>query len=270
MTDLIHLDHIPDQKINEFIEWDKRDSSSSSWVSTTHKYFFVGLGKTASTRIKLSLHMLEGFEVIETPFPWLHARSKTNESFIPRLADFPLEKATNILTSPDWFRFSFVRNPYDRLFSAYKSFIMQESDPPSPYYNRIKEKIRTTYQYSQRAGLPNATVSFYDFVQYVQETIEQDPDYHWCTLQTGLRSDLIDYDFVGKFENFEADFRQVLQKLSVPNELMPTLIEPVNESNLKNIPLAAVYNWALADQVYGLYKADFEAYGYQKNSWLLS
>lgn len=253
-----------------FIERDKTDTSTSSWISPMHKYFFVGLGKTASTRIKLSLHILEGYEVIETPFPWLHARTKTDETFIPRLSNFDLTEAHHILTSPDWFRFGFVRNPYDRLFSAYKSFIMQEVIPPSPFYNNIKEKIRTTYDYMLRAGMPNATVSFRDFIKYVQATLEQEPDYHWCTMTGALRPDMIQYDLVGYFENFNEDFKKVLKKLGVNDELMPELLEPVNVSNLKNLPLAAVYDWDLAETVYDLYKEDFKIYGYKKNSWLLS
>lgn len=255
-------------KIIEFIEWDKKNPSSSSWVSPTHQYFFVGLGKTASTRVKLSLHLLEGYEVIETPFPWLHARSKADASFVPKLTDFDAAKAAEILTSPEWFRFCFVRNPYSRLFAAYKMFIMQEVKPPSPYYNNIKERIRTKYDYDLRAGRPKATVSFRDFVRYVQETLEQEQDYHWCSMTWGLRPDLIEYGFVGYFENFESDFRQVLQRLGVTDALMPTLLEPVNQSDAKHIPLAAVYDWDLADQVYELYKGDFETYGYEKNSWL--
>ncbi len=255
-------------KTIEFIGWDKKNPSSSSWVSPTHKYFFVGLGKTASTRVKLSLHILEGYEVIEQPFPWLHARSKADKSFVPKLSDFDSAKAAEVLTSAEWFRFCFVRNPYSRLFAAYKMFIMQEVDPPSPYYNNIKERIRTKYNYDLRATRPNATVSFRDFVQYVQETLAQEQDYHWCSMRWGLRPDLIQYDFVGRFENFEPDFRQVLKRLGVGDELMAELVAPVNQSNAKNMPLAAVYDWELADQVYELYKADFETYGYEKNSWL--
>lgn len=256
------------QKIIEFIEWDKKDPSSSSWVSPTHKYFFVGLGKTASTRVKLSLHILEGYEVIETPFPWLHARSKANESFVPKLADLTTTEAIDILTSPEWFRFCFVRNPYDRLFAAYKAFIMQDSSPPSPYYNKIKEQIRTMYNYHLRTGRPDGTVTFRDFVLYVQETIQEHPDYHWCRMRWGLRPDLIRYDFVGYFENFAEDFKRILQQLGVDSELMPSLIEPVNQSNIHKMPLASVYDWELADRVYEMYKDDFETYGYEKNSWI--
>jgi hypothetical protein len=256
------------QKLVEFIKWDQKDPSSSSWVSPTHKYFFVGLGKTASTRIKLSLHILEGYEVIEEPFPWLHAREKPQEAFIPKLSDFDSEKVLEVLTSSDWFRFCFVRNPYDRLFSAYKSNIMQEIDPPSPYYNRIKDEIRTLFDYELQAGKPGGTVSFRDFVLYVERTVEKNPDYHWCPLRWGLRPDLIDYDFVGQVENFDADFKTVLQRLKVTDELMPNLLKPVNKSSVKGLPLAAVYDWDLADRVYALYKDDFETYGYEKNSWL--
>ena len=261
---------MPNHKIIEFIEWDKKNPSSSSWVSPTHRYFFVGLGKTASTRIKLSLHLLEGYEIMETPFPWLHARANTDTSFVPKLSDFDPAKAAEVLTSPEWFRFCFVRNPYSRLFAAYKMFIMQEVNPPSSYYNNIKARIRGKYDYTRRAGRPDATVSFRDFVRYVQETLGQEQDYHWCSMRWGLRPDLIKYNLVGSFENFNHDFRLVLQRLGVNDELMPALLEPVNQSDAKHISLAAVYDWDLADQVYALYKDDFETYGYEKNSWLFA
>lgn len=259
------MDH---QKLVDFIEWDKKDPSSRSWVSPIHKYFFVGLGKTASTRIKLSLHILEGYDVIDRPFPWLHARSTSTESFVRTLTDFNTDEAIVILTSAEWFRFCFVRNPYNRLFSAYQSNIMQDLSPPSPYYNTIKEHIRTMYNYSLRAGRSGGMVPFRDFVLYVQETIQENPDYHWCTINGGLRPDLINYDFIGYVENFKADFGRVLQQLGIDAGLMPTLLEPVNQNSVKKIPLAAVYDWELADRVYEIYKDDFKTYGYKRNSWL--
>ncbi|MGK7958108.1 MAG: sulfotransferase family protein [Crocosphaera sp.] len=255
-------------KLIEFIEWEQQDPCSSSWVSTTHKYFFLGLGKTASTRIKLSLHILEGYEVIEEPFPWLHARSESQGSFVSKLSDFSSEQAVEILTSPKWFRFCFVRNPYARLFSAYKSNIMQEMNPPSPYYTQLKNKIRTLFDYSARTNKPNGTIAFRDFVTYVEQTVEQIPDYHWSPIRWGLRPDLINYDFVGHVENFEADFKKVLRQLNVTDEIMPDLLKPVNKSSIKGLPLAAVYDWDLAKRVYALYKDDFETYDYEKNSWL--
>jgi hypothetical protein len=255
-------------KFREFIAWEKQDPCSSSWVSPNHQYFFLGLGKTASTRVKLSLHILEGYEVIAEPFPWLHARSDSQESFVSKLSDFSSDQAIEILTSPEWFRFCFVRNPYDRLFAAYKSNIMQEMDPPSPYYTQVKDKIRDLFDYEGRTNKPNAVISFADFVSYVEQTVAHIPDYHWSPISWGLRPDLIDYDFVGYVENFEADFKTVLQRLNVTDEIMPDLLKPVNQSSVQGIPLSAVYSWDLAERVYNIYKDDFESYGYEKDSWL--
>ena len=256
------------QQLIAFIERDKTDTSTSSWVSPSLKYFYIGLGKTASSRIKLSLHKLEGHEATGRHFPWLHARDKPNQDFVATLNDFTTDEATQIMNASDWFRFCFVRNPYDRLFSAYKSFIMQDITPPSPFYNKIKDDIRRMYDYTYRAEKQGGTVTFRDFVQYVEDTIKQRRDYHWCTMTDGLRPDLINYDFVGYFEHFNRDFKHVLQQLGVDEVLIPDLLDPVNESNIKRLPLAAVYDWDLADRVYQLYKKDFETYGYERNSWL--
>ncbi len=253
-----------------FVERHRDDPSSclTGWVSPGRRYFYMGLGKTASTRIKLALHLLEGHSILQRPFPWLHARSSSDVSFVPNLTDFDLQQSLEILTSPEWFRFCFVRNPYHRLFSAYKSNIMQEMTPPSPIYNDIQDRIRETQNYARRAGRPGGTVTFRDFVGYVEQTIVEEPDYHWCTATWALRPDLIDYDFVGRVENFEVDFRQVLGRICEDSDSVESLIEPVNRSNVRGIPLAAVYDWELADRVYDIYEADFEMYEYEKSSWL--
>lgn len=39
---------------------------------------------------------------------------------MPKLQDFATPMIVEMLTSPDWFWFCFVRNPYDRHLSAYK------------------------------------------------------------------------------------------------------------------------------------------------------
>jgi len=254
--------------VAEFMEWDQQDPTRSSWVSPKHKYFFIGLGKVASTRVKLSLHILEGYPILERPFPWLHARDREGAGFVPKLADFDRDTVAGILASPEWFRFCFVRNPYDRLLAAYKFSMMQEMDPPSPVYNAIKDEIRQQYNYASRAGCNGGIVNFRDFVHYVQHTQGRKMDYHWCTLRSGLRPDLIDYDFTGYFEHFGRDFKFVLKRLGVKKELMSSLLEPVNHSKAKKTPLAAFYDWDLAEQVYEIYKEDFETYGYKKNSWL--
>lgn len=254
--------------VSEFIEWDQQDLTRSSWVSPRYKYLFIGLGKTASTRIKLSLHTLEGYPVLERPFPWLHARDRAGADFVPKITNFDLETATEILTSPKWFRFCFVRNPYDRLLAAYKSNIILEMNPPSPIYTAIKKDIRQKHNYEGRTGRKGGAINFSDFIQFVQDTDTLKMDYHWCSLKSGLRPDLIDYDFVGYFENFQQDFRTVLEQLHVEEKRITEFLAPINQSGVKKIPMAAFYNWDLADQVYEIYKEDFETYGYERNSWL--
>ncbi len=259
---------IEKNQLVELMEWDRQDPTRSSWVSPTHQYFFVGLGKIASTRIKLSLHVLEGYPILERPFPWLHARDRKGASFVPKLADLDLETAATVLTSPNWFRFCFVRNPYDRLLASYKFSMMQEMNPPSAIYNGIKDKIRHQFGYEKRSGRKGGTVSFRDFVEYVLHTQDRKMDYHWCPMQAGLRPDLIAYDFVGYFEHFERDFKYVLQRLEASKTLMTDFLKPINRSSVQQIPLAAFYDWELAERVYEYYKSDFELYGYEKNSWL--
>ena len=37
----------------------------------------------------------------------------------------------------------------------------------------------------------------------------------------------------------------------------------------QRLPLAIAYDKALADYVYGIYRDDFEAFGYDRDSWMI-
>ena len=137
--------------------------SSGSWVSPLHKYFYIHVGKVASVKIRYCLHILEGYP--EPEIGQLTRRSMPNQSFVPKLTDFDTARAVDILTSPEWFRFCFVRNPYHRIFSAYKSKIMSGDSQ----YQFVRDEILSTRNYPVRDGWPAANVTFRDFVLYVQE-----------------------------------------------------------------------------------------------------
>ena len=81
-----------------------------SWVSVDHKCVCVTVPKIACSRIKLTLHLLDGN-------PDVANLGDVHDAGL-HLASFATERIVEMLTSPEWFSFCFVRNPYDRLLSA--------------------------------------------------------------------------------------------------------------------------------------------------------
>ena len=150
-----------------------------------------------------------------------------------------------------------------KLFSAYKSKI---TDPDGdPWYLPVQEEIREAFGYPVKGGRRVGIVSFRDFVRFIQEGNRR-YDNHWCVQKGKLKLDLINYDFIGRFETFQRDFKCLLTRLGAPAEIIASA-EKVHGQTTK-ICLPAAYDRELADAVYELYWEDFEAFGYERDSWM--
>jgi hypothetical protein len=167
------------------------------------------------------------------------------------------------MTSPEWFRFCFVRNPYYRLFSAYKSKILNYGDMQ---YQFVRDAIRAKWDYPVRDGRPAGMVAFRDFVRYVEEMADPDRDFHWRSQTAIVMPAMIQYDLIGRMETFAQDFEQVLRRLSASAELIAAIPEAVNPTT--KMYHAAAYDRELAWRVYDMYRVDFETFGYDRDSWL--
>lgn len=109
----------------------------------------------------------------------------------------------------EYFKFAFVRNPYDRMVSAWKMFSTGMGNSKWAY----KDKP------------PLEGVSFYDFLKIATD---QSIDHHKRdTMNSVLRHHTLpqvhpyhcfEYaDFIGKFENLENDFKVISEKIGLKN-----------------------------------------------------
>jgi hypothetical protein len=238
--------------------------SYNSYVSIKHKYLFMSVPKAACTKVKWSLHQLEGYSPPDQ-LSLLHSRPEDGQPFVRSLKDFNREEALDILTSPDWFRFCFVRNPYDRILSAYRSKILSGD----PQYGNLRDKIRRLYRYpTTDSGERIGGVTFHDFVRYVHRMPDRNRDYHWRSQFNITLCDAIDYSYIGRFENFEEDFTELLRKFDAPEELITAVPERLNKT--PPLPHPAVYDRDIAKLVYEMYREDFAVFDYVRDSWLIS
>jgi len=68
-----------------------------------------------------------------------------------------------------------------------------------------------------------------------------------------------------RFERFGQQFHAILRRLHAPPEVAAIARRVFNPT--QPMPLAAVYDPQLARRVYDHYAADFETFGYHKDSW---
>jgi chondroitin 4-sulfotransferase 11 len=122
---------------------------------------------------------------------------------------------------PEWqglFGFSFVRNPFDRLVSAWKMFTQGTVDDAwhlprgGPLKLTLAETIRLGMDPSEPFGHPR-----YNGIQPTPRTrfknhiLPQSHGYH------GLQH----VEFIGRFENLQQDFRTIAERLRLPVRNLP-------------------------------------------------
>jgi hypothetical protein len=224
-----------------------------SWVLEDKKALFLAPPKVACTRIKLTLNLLQG-NAGPTNTGEVHSKGA-------RLADFPKDKIYEILNSKEWLRFTFVRNPYSRLVSAYNT---QIGNTWNDAYRWLVDDIKEKYHLPEDQKY---IVPFPIFVRYLKNVNEKvRRDGHFNLQSRILAMGVIKYYQVGRFESFKEDFTQMLNMLDAPKRITNTVTKVKNKSN--NTQLSLIYNKELAESVYILYKNDFQFFDYAEDSWM--
>ena len=116
----------------------------------------------------------------------------------------------------NYYKFIFIRDPLERIVSAYKNKFMGEN---SFLWSEIGKLIIRAYRIE-----PNDTslssglgVTFGEFVQYILDASVHSSDEHWKLISLLCLPCSIKYDFVGHMDNMDSDSQKVLNHLGVAN-----------------------------------------------------
>jgi len=232
------------------------DPHSHIDVLPEHRLIYVCIPKCASTTIKMTLSALAGFK--PTSFEQLHKRKYSG---LPAPHHVGISNFYRLATDPKTLRFSFVRNPYDRLVSAWADKFQDK--PLVPGDSFIHQYLRHRREID--SSLPEGgdqTLSFDHFVTYAAATADRRVNAHWH-LQAGMLDvPGIELDIVGRVESFRTDFARVLDHLNACDQLRQKAFMLLNASPHRSWP--EYYTTALADRVYRAYERDFDLLGYPR------
>lgn len=171
----------------------KKDLTCLTIISHKYKFIYIGIPKTA-TRSFMNAFALDGKDIFESE--WF----ETPAAYQKALHDHP-----------DYFKFSFVRNPWARIVSCYNSKI---ADAVLGKQARIM-----SFYKNLKPGM-----SFSDFVHWLSsdEGADEYADRHWLSQNELLcdKNGALHCDFVGRYENLEEDLNTLSEKLGFP---MPEL-----------------------------------------------
>ncbi|MFN0016984.1 MAG: sulfotransferase family protein [Pirellulaceae bacterium] len=192
------------------------------------------------------------------------------------LGNYGVWRAAQILLNPNVFMFAFVRNPWARLVSAYLNRMLTVSEISKP----ILRTIQTCRGAAPEKPL-EADASFEEFVDALGCERPPNFDAHWRPQHFFLRRNR--FDFIGKIESLEEDFRKVQERLrtdlalprlnSTPYEspqFNPGFVGRLPPDELRQLPAFPHYRHyytpTTRDTVGRLYAEDIRMFGYKFDS----
>jgi hypothetical protein len=162
---------------------------------------------------------------------------------------------------PNFYSFTFVRDPYDRVLSAYLGAALDRKRSGS---SRVRNGLRRFY--FDREGRDH----FHEFLEFL-DSGGLYADRHWWPQVDLLVQPVKDFSFVGRLENLVTDMKVVLRAAGVSPDLSSRLVTPHalelkdgNKIRSAGMKTEAYYSPRTCAIVERLYERDFEIFKYPR------
>lgn len=209
-------------------------------ISHSKKFAFFHVPKTGGHTVTLRLKkfLQQRFKRHEEEIAMYHAEGKMH-----RYVSHP-ESADFFRKHRDYFSFSYVRNPWDRVFSYYLA-TNKKSSKETKLQKDISKKEFSSFLERVRAGTQRRAAHIMASQFYCLKTPQE----------------IIGVDYVARFENFEQEFETIISRLNINKyELDYTVIS--NRSNFENFDYKNFYNQEGIDWVAKQHKDDLIYFHY--------
>lgn len=228
-------------------------------VSDKHKFVYFVVPKVACSSVKVALLPL--FDLDTTGYRG--SRGKRGNSIkmhqLFRDSGYQINKPQLLDKMrageyQDYFKFAFVRNPWDRLLSCWRHKLSEKDSPGMEYPASLAESVFP--------GMP-----FSKFVEVVANTPDSKANPHFQSQSSmiygalnGGREKVLLSDFVGRFENLQKDFEHVTRKIGAEKEL--SLGHLMRRSTEESRPYNDFYDERLDRLVRERYRDDISKFEY--------
>lgn len=144
----------------------------------------------------------------------------------------------------EFFKFTLVRNPFERVVSLYR--------------NKIEKKDDKFFQFKwYLLGFIGAEISFNKFVSKIAQIDDKYAEDHIISQYRIIDRCSGGIDFIGKLENIDEDLSEVFDRQDIPK--MKTQVNSTGKYDYRSY-----YDKETADLIFERYKEDIVRYGYEK------
>ena len=241
-------------RINRFCQKQKvhslpsRTNLESLVVIDQAKLVYCAIPKVASTEWREALSVELGHGRIQ-------GKKAQNRTFWKHLNEYSTKDITEKLK---YYKFLFVREPFSRLLSAYKSkFVAGNEYYLKTFGRKIIHDFRQ--QASEHAKNTGDGVTFLEFLKYIAVTRFYDE--HWRPYNDICHMCSVNYDFIGHLETIDEDAPFLLKELGIDDYVT----FKSNRRSQTSSELLKYYSQIPANYIKRLgtiYFKDFEMFGY--------
>lgn len=211
-------------------------------ISRSYRYYYLANPKVASSTI---LYVLQTAEERGAP-PDLLALHDRFQSPLESFANFDAE---TVLRGSEFFKFTYVRNPFTRILSCYLDKMVKNGDER----RKLTPKLGFTSNYRP---------TFREFLEAVHAQPDECRDIHWATQTYLIQMDSIPYDFIGRFESFGSSFPKVLDRIGIPKEYLTVTDKGSRHPTNSSSRLDEYIGEEEKKIILAIYESDFKALAY--------
>ena len=250
-----------------------KDTSMRFYDDNT-QYIYCRVAKVANTSWKRTLVLLSGKveryrSPGQIPSTLVHSPSYTDK-YIKRLETLkPNDRMSRLRT---YFKFVFVREPLERLLSAYRHFMIDSKG----YLNMDSVIVRRYRPADYKPSIKRYNVTLAEFVRYVldEDAAGRVLDRHW--IPQNIQCPVCDpqFDFIGHYETLRRDTEFVVYKLKsrIHSKQLRQRVDHITfpahsgHGNKSNVFLKQMYSTVPMTDIqalYNLYAIDYKLFGYE-------
>lgn len=211
-------------------------------ISHKHKCIFIHIPKCAGTSIKYFLFQDRPIHWFEPNYEVVHGWCPERKFFMQH-ASAKQMLDTGLVSEAQWksyYKFTFVRNPWDRAVSDYY-WLMQDRKIKDSFKNYLKKSGRF------KAVLNDSGMPYYRGDHLRPQSLFFDMD------------GPLKMDYVGRFETFSTDMQSIAKDIGIET----TFDLHINKRTKERSHYSKMYTDEMRDLVAHMFKSDIESFNYR-------